>query len=84
MQYSGTDHSSQDVRENPGGISEGMSDITEYDLIHPIIGTDIKHIDFPEWVKQVVTSCCDQAAEQVKTHAAQISTERKIRCVRLI
>lgn len=84
MQDPGADHCGYDIRKDAGRISEGMGQIAEDYLIHPVVRTDVKHVDLSKRVEQIVASRGDQAADEVKPHSVQISTERKIRCIRTV
>ena len=61
-----------------------MGNVSKNYLIHPVVRTNVKHIDFPKWVEQIVAPCGNQTADKVKSCGVQISTERKIRRVRMV
>ena len=43
-----------------------MGNVSKNYLIHPVVRTNVKHIDFPKWVEQIVAPCGNQTAKEIK------------------
>ena len=84
MQNAGTNYCDPNIRKDTGRIPEAMGNVSKNYLIHPVVRTNVKHIDLSKRVEQIVTSCGNQTADKVKSCGVQISTERKIRRVRTV
>ena len=65
MQHSCSNNRHRNITSDAPAVPQCFCNLTEYFLLHSIVGTDIEHINGTEGIQRKIQHCCDQTAAEI-------------------